>query len=137
MKLLLDENVPIDIIGDLKRAGHDVEHAKKNCRQMPDSEVLEYAFKNKRLIISFDSDFCNLKKREHYGIIKVNGKIKEPANAIVELLKREKNKDKKNIYYQIDLKKVSKVEKVYSKKHKKHFKHFHKTYIILECLEQN
>lgn len=137
MKLLLDENVPVDIISNLKRAGHDVEHVNKKCKGLSDNEVLEYAKKNKRTIISFDSDFCNLRKREHYGIIKVDGKIKNPVTLIIELLKQFKDKDIKNIYFQINEKSVFKEEKKYGKKHKWIFKQFHRTYINLECLTKN
>ena len=138
MKLLLDENVPIDIIGDLKRAGHDVEHAIRNCKQMPDDQILEYALKNKRTIISFDSDFCKLRKREHYGIIKVNGKIENPVTAIIELLNiiKSKHREIKNLYFQINTNTAYKEEKKFGKKHKWVFKQFYRTYIKLDCLER-
>ena len=32
MRLLLDENVPNNIMVKLKKAGHDVEHINRNCK---------------------------------------------------------------------------------------------------------
>ena len=137
MKLLLDENVPLNIKDDLKRAGHDVEHANRKCKGMSDSEILEYALRNKRIIVSFDSDFCNLRKRENHGIIKVNGKIKEPVIPLIELLKKIKNQDVKDIYYQIDINSVFEEKKKFGKRNKFLLKQFQRIYIPLECFQQN
>lgn len=132
MKLLLDENFPCGLIKDLKK-GNDVEHVLKKCKGKTDQEILAYALKNKRTILTLDSDFCGFKKREHYGIIKLSGKIKNPDIVLLELLKNIKDTEIKNVYFQIDDNKVFREDKVYSRK--RHlFKHFRRTTIFLECM---
>ncbi len=135
MKLLLDENVPISLVNTLKRAGNDVEHVGQKCRGFTDVQVLEYAFNNKRTIISFDSDFCTFKKREHYGIIKVNGKLTNPGDAILELIGKINKKEVENMYYQIDLNGAFSERKVYGKHRLKPFKQFCRQPIELDCLK--
>lgn len=136
MKLLLDEDVPNEFIKDLKRVGHDVEHINNKCKGMTDIQVMNYAYQHKRTIISLDADFCNLKKREHYGIIKLSGKINNTIEVLLELLKTLSNSDLRNVYFQIELDKAYREEKVYSKKRHK-FKHYHKIPIYLRTLEKN
>ncbi|MCM1053687.1 MAG: DUF5615 family PIN-like protein [Ruminococcus sp.] len=132
MRLLLDENIPVSFIKQLKKAGYDVEHVNKKCKGKLDSEILDYALATKRAIVTFDSDFCGFRKREHFGIIKINGKIHNPINYLLELLNIINDSEIKNIYFQIEENnKILKEEKVYSKK--KHiFKQFRRTTLFLD-----
>lgn len=136
MRLLLDENVPINLRKELKRVGHNVEHINFAGKGMTDEEVLSYALKEKRTLISLDADFCHLKKMENYGIIKINSKLSNKINILIELLSIIKNMDMKDIYIQIDENKAYIEEKVYSKKKHK-FKHYYKRPLNLTYLKEN
>ncbi len=133
MKLLLDENIPFSFKRDLKKAGYDVEHVIDKNQGKKDEDIFNYAVKNKKTIISYDSDYLKFRIREHYGIIKLNGKLKNPMEVLIELLNKIKTMEYKNVLYQIDLKKVICEKKVYSKR--KHiFKQYVKTFFILDCM---
>lgn len=132
MKLLLDENVPVSYIKELKKMGHDVEHINQYCKDFGDNEVLYYALKKKRMIITFDSDFCNFRKKEHYGIIKIDGKNNNPLQTLIKLLKIIKEDEIKDTYYQIDKNKIYKERKILSRK-----KHFQRTPIFLENIQSS
>lgn len=136
MKILLDENVPQDIIRVLRKAGHDVEHINYRCKGMKDADVLEYAYKSKRTIISIDSDFCQFKVREHYGIIKVSGKLPEFDKPLLQLLQLIKGTSAKNVYYQINENGAFKEIKKYGKKRKTFLKNFQRTKVELEYFQK-
>lgn len=136
MKLLLDENIPFSYLKELKKS-HDVEHINQHCKGFTDIQVLEYALKKKRMIVTLDSDFCNFRKKEHYGIIKICGDVANPLDALCELLNNIRHAEVKDVYFQIGgNKKVYKEEKLYSKKRHK-FKHFKRIPIILQCIKFN
>lgn len=97
-KLLLDENIPFSVMNQLKRAGHDTEHINRKCKGKSDKEVLEYAVKTKRIILTLDCDFYGFKKIKHYGIIKISGKLEEPEKAIMEVLKIFRDTGLEDIY---------------------------------------
>lgn len=73
MKLLLDENIPLDILARL--AGHKI--SVRHILLLPklsasnDEVVFSYAFKNRLTIITYDNDFLNdhFLNQPHYGII--------------------------------------------------------------------
>lgn len=135
MSFLLDENVPVDIGKKLKKMGYKVETVNiKKLKGMSDKQVLEYAYKNKQTIISFDSDFCNFKKLNHYGIIKISGKILNPLDVIIELAEMFKKSNFENIFIQVEQKKAVVEYKVFSKK-KRIFKgQFRKMPVTLKAL---
>lgn len=133
-KLLLDENIPVSVMKKLKKAGHDIEHINKKLKGKSDKEVLEYALKTKRIIVTLDCDFCGFKKIKHYGIIKVSGKLKEPETAVIEVLKKFKDVELEDVYIQIDTDRAFKEIKKYGKKRKFIFKQFQKIELKLECI---
>lgn len=132
-KLLLDENIPFSVMMHLKKAGYNTEHINRKCKGKSDKEVLEYALKTKRIILTLDCDFCDFKKIKHYGIIKVSGKLEEPEKAIMEVLKKFKDTGLKDIYIQIDTNKAFIEIKKYGKKRKLFFKQFQRIELKLEC----
>lgn len=136
MKLLLDENVPFSFIKILKQEGYEVEHVKHNkyCRGKSDSVILEYAYKKEMTIISFDSDFCDFKRKNHFGIIKIEGKLDCKEKPLLELLKKYKNKSMKDLYFEINRKGAFVESKKYGKKRKFFFKQMAKMPIYLESL---
>ncbi len=102
MSFLLDENVPAKFQELLKNNGYKVEHINSKHKGMTDKEVLAYAYKNKQIIISQDFDFCQLRQREHWGIIKISGKIENPLDILLKLLKHLNGQPLKDVYVQVD-----------------------------------
>ena len=84
------------------------------------------------MIINFDSDFCNFRKKEHYGIIKIDGKNNNPLQTLIKILKIIKEDEIKDTYYQIDKNKIYKERKILSRK-----KHFQRTPIFLENIQSS
>ena len=116
MSFLLDENVPVDFGKKLKNIGYKVETVNiKKLKGMNDKQVLEYAYKNKQTIISFDSDFCGFKELNHYSIIKISGKILNPLDVIIELAKQFSKSGFENLFVQVDQKKAFVEYKIFSK----------------------
>ena len=73
MRFLL--NVNADGVATLLReTGHDVDVVSHVDLQMRDDDILAYAVKEKRIIVTTDSDFDQmiwLQNREHYGVLRL------------------------------------------------------------------
>lgn len=133
MNFLLDENIPDEFKKKLKSVGYKAESANtKRFKGMTDRQLLDYAMRNKMTIISFDADFCNFKKENHFGIIKISGKVLKPLDVLLEFLDLYKDMSFKDIFVQIDRNKAYIESKVFSKKNK--FKQFKKIPIKLKTL---
>ena len=64
MRFLLDNNLAPALVALLSAAGHDSEHVREHAMQSaPDEEVLEWAKRNRRVLISADTDFGMLLAR--------------------------------------------------------------------------
>lgn len=64
MRLLLDNNLSSHLLPLLEDAGHDVAHVRElNLAAAPDSEVLQLAQDERRVLISADTDFGTLLAR--------------------------------------------------------------------------
>ncbi|WP_367392393.1 DUF5615 family PIN-like protein [Lewinella sp. LCG006] len=58
---LADENFPLASHRFLKNKGFDIKHISlENLSSIKDTEVIEFALKENRIIITFDSDFGEL-----------------------------------------------------------------------------
>lgn len=71
LKLLIDENVPKLIIAHLRKSGHDVAVVMAGS---PDKRVAAQAKQQKRVLITFDSDFVNIlayPPAEYWGIVRL------------------------------------------------------------------
>lgn len=96
MKLLLDENIPLELINLLKGKNLEVKHILyTNLKSASDEAIFKYAVKNKMTIITFDEDFLDDKffTETHYGIIltkKRSKNLEETASIILNLLKSSK-----------------------------------------------
>lgn len=69
MRLLIDEDVDVRLIKTLKRLGHDVRRVPSGVMN---GEVLRLAQRERRIVITRDADFTNVKKypsSRHVGII--------------------------------------------------------------------
>jgi len=81
LKLLCDENLPSAVINFLEKRGCDVRRVKPSS---PDSAIASQAKREKRIILTFDSDFANIlvyPPQKFFGIIRV--KIDPPFINIV------------------------------------------------------
>ena len=69
MRSLLDENQHAKLIPFLDSLGHDVRFGEK---RLPDYEICRVAKREKRLVITYDKEFADIKKfppKIHCGII--------------------------------------------------------------------
>lgn len=58
MRILVDENIPLMTVSELKRLGHDVQDIRGSTQEgLPDIELWELAKKEKRLLITTDKGF--------------------------------------------------------------------------------
>ncbi len=60
MKLLVNENVPLASVGHLREAGHDVLSITELSPGIPDTEVMQIAHNEQRIILTFDRDYGEL-----------------------------------------------------------------------------
>jgi predicted nuclease of predicted toxin-antitoxin system len=63
-RLLLDENIPQALVAVLRDAGHDVVHVTQLVPGAPDTQVLDLARSQGRLLLTLDSDFGELLFRQ-------------------------------------------------------------------------
>jgi predicted nuclease of predicted toxin-antitoxin system len=63
VRLLVDENVPLDSVRALRSAGHDVFSASEAAPGETDTNHLERSIREDRLIVTFDRDFGELVTR--------------------------------------------------------------------------
>lgn len=119
MKFLLDENIPTTIKKILSNNGYDVEHTNQKLKGKTDREVFDYAVKNKRCIITYDSDFNDFKEKKHYGIIKIEQISTNHQQKLLNVIKEEEKSRIEDIYIYIGRAKIYKEIKKYAKKSKK------------------
>ena len=60
MRLLANENFPLDAVEALRENGHDVAWIREDARGSKDEEVLSRAQQEDRILITFDKDFGEL-----------------------------------------------------------------------------
>jgi len=60
MRLLANENFPLDAVEALRAGGHDVAWIREDSRGIPDDKVLLRAQEENRIVITFDKDFGEL-----------------------------------------------------------------------------
>ena len=65
MRLLADENIPLDTVRALRSAGHDVFSATESASGAADQSHVERAIREDRLIVTFDRDFGEMAVRGH------------------------------------------------------------------------
>jgi predicted nuclease of predicted toxin-antitoxin system len=87
MRILLDENLPTDLVEVLRALGHDVEHVySKDLSGHPDPDVSAVAQSEKRLLITQDIRFADAREflpGHHAGFVLV--RLKRPGlRAVLE-----------------------------------------------------
>lgn len=60
MKLLIDENIPLLTVRQLKKEGFSVKYIGKENSGISDKAIIDLANLESRLIVTFDSDFGDL-----------------------------------------------------------------------------
>jgi predicted nuclease of predicted toxin-antitoxin system len=93
MKLLANENFPQSSVRLLKEAGYDIVSVGEDFAGIMDSEVIDFAVKENRTIITFDRDYGELIFKRGYkpsaGVIYLrweNFQPEEPGKYLIEFL---------------------------------------------------
>lgn len=73
MRILADENMDEQTVAALRAAGHNTLWVNEAQPRTPDPDVLEWATRESRLLITYDKDFGEISQRRRlpapYGII--------------------------------------------------------------------
>ncbi len=88
MRILADENVPKDIAGWLRIAGHDVLVAAESEPGAADSDWVERADREQRLLLTSDKDYGDLVFRDKltsHGIVLLRLDDLTPAEMLLRL----------------------------------------------------
>jgi len=73
MRILVDENIPLMSVKQLRQAGHDVLDIRGTPDEGTSDEfVWNKAYREKRLLITTDRGFARHRDREHYGVLIVS-----------------------------------------------------------------
>ena len=75
MNILLDENLPRRTVVLLQSAGHDVVSVLEVARGISDEEVLDYAVREGRILVTLDTDFGRLIYDRDYRLLPPPGLI--------------------------------------------------------------
>lgn len=65
MRLLANENFPVDAVEALRADGHDIAWIRTEAPGLRDPEVLARAQAEERILLTFDKDFGELAFRSH------------------------------------------------------------------------
>jgi len=68
MRILANENFPLDAVVSLRTDGHDVWWVRTEAPGISDAEVLDLARRDNRLIVTFDKDFGELAFHAHLPV---------------------------------------------------------------------
>ena len=60
MRLLANENFPLDAVESLRTNGHDIAWIREDARGSKDEQVLARAQQEDRILVTFDKDFGEL-----------------------------------------------------------------------------
>jgi predicted nuclease of predicted toxin-antitoxin system len=60
MRFLANENFPGDAVAELVTGGHDVVWVRTAAPGTKDADVLAWAVREERVLLTFDKDFCEL-----------------------------------------------------------------------------
>jgi predicted nuclease of predicted toxin-antitoxin system len=83
MKLLADENIPFSVVSKLTDGGYDVVWIRTESPGISDIDVMKYASREKRIILTYDKDFGELVVKDKIcpsaGIILLRLPLKTPT----------------------------------------------------------
>jgi predicted nuclease of predicted toxin-antitoxin system len=63
MRLLANENIPRTAVDALKSSGHEVAWVRTSAPGMSDNDVLGWAIREERILLTFDKDFGELARQ--------------------------------------------------------------------------
>jgi len=95
MKFLADENVSPKSVSFLQNLGFDAVHVREvGLMGKSDEEVMEYALKERRILLTMDKDFADIRNYPpgtHNGIIRMRLGFASPqaVNTCLELLLKQ------------------------------------------------
>jgi predicted nuclease of predicted toxin-antitoxin system len=72
VRWLADENIHNAIVGELRRAGHDVSYAAETAQQASDRQLTDLALAEGRILLTEDKDFGEivfLERRQTGGVV--------------------------------------------------------------------
>ena len=73
MKFKLDENLPVELLTDLRGLGHDADTVSdEGLRGAADPTVVEAAFGSDRILFTLDKGIANIQRypmRQHAGVV--------------------------------------------------------------------
>jgi predicted nuclease of predicted toxin-antitoxin system len=100
--ILLDENMPKTVKEWLKRKGFTATSVQEtNLKGAKDTDIVNYAQKNKLAILTMDTDFAqiyyNTRPKDTFTVIVVKAKPATPANIIETLNAAQKRMNLKEI----------------------------------------
>ena len=68
MRFLANENFPGAAVRALRAAGHDVSWIRTAAPGMPDQDVLAWAMREERILLTFDKDFGEVARRSALSV---------------------------------------------------------------------
>jgi predicted nuclease of predicted toxin-antitoxin system len=94
MKLLADENIPYSVVSTLADGGYDILWIRTESPGISDLDVIKYASRENRIILTYDKDFGELVVKDNLcpsaGIILFRLPMESPAviaKYILDILK--------------------------------------------------
>jgi predicted nuclease of predicted toxin-antitoxin system len=70
MKIMVDENIPLSTVAELRGMGHDVLDIRGTDREgIDDAEVWRVAQEGERLLVTTDKGFAKHRFESHHGIL--------------------------------------------------------------------
>jgi len=80
MNILVDENIPMSTVAELREQGHDVLDIRGTKDQgINDQELWQKAIQGKRLLITTDKGFAEHRDERHYGLLVI--RLKQPSRS--------------------------------------------------------
>jgi hypothetical protein len=75
VRFLADENIPGAVVETLAQAGHDISWVRLTAPGIDDRDVLDWAVREDRILLTFDKDFGELARARAAGIPNVGGVV--------------------------------------------------------------
>lgn len=86
MKFKLDENLPVDLVSDLRQSGHDADSVlDESLRGAPDPIVVAAALREGRILLTLDKGIANLIQylaNTHAGVVLFRPSTSGRANVL-------------------------------------------------------
>lgn len=90
LRLLANENMPLDVVAELRKKGFDVLWVRTDFPGASDEVVLARALAENRILITFDKDFGELVYRKGLsgscGVVLFRIRTTSPQNAVVRIV---------------------------------------------------